>query len=185
MVVPGRPLREPLSEISAPPCELLCPAVVTKPLAIFLVPGLRPADPLSFSAVLLALGISLRHDGTSGANTKLASDVSTKVTATPSEGIEVAENQSNDTENATAFVSLPYATDPETLEGGAVVRVLLSRSALASLGLPVANMEATEQIPADIVLSEDGAPQAIRLVSQAQVDYSVTASLGGTNESQR
>jgi hypothetical protein len=134
------------------------------------------------AAVLLALGISLRHAGTPAANTRLASGVSAEVAGTSPEGIEVAENQSNDSENATAFVSLPYATDPETLEGGAVVRVLLSRSALASLGLPVANMEATEQIPADIVLSEDGAPQSIRLVSQAQVDYSVAASLGGTNE---
>lgn len=155
------------------------------------------------AAVLLALGISLRHSGTSDAKTQIANSVSssesaevgTKVSGTSPGAVEVAENQSADSEaaaeNATAFVSLPYATDPETLEGGSVVRVLLSRSALASLGLPVANMGVTEQIPADIVLSEDGAPQAIRLVSQAQADYSmepVTASLaswGGTNEPQR
>jgi hypothetical protein len=151
------------------------------------------------AAALLTLGISLRHSEALGTKPQLASslsgEVGAKVSGTSSEAIEVAENQSKDsenvTENATAFVSLPYATDPETLEGGSVVRVLLSRPALASLGLPVANMGATEQIPADIVLSEDGAPQAIRLVSQAQADYSmepVTASLaswGGTNEPQR
>ena len=32
--------------------------LVAKPLAIFLVPGLKPADPLSFSAVLLALALT-------------------------------------------------------------------------------------------------------------------------------
>ena len=64
------------------------------------------------------------------------------------------------------FVSLPYADDPATLEGGAVVRVVLSGSALASLGMPVPDLELTDQIPADILLSEDGAPQAVRLVSQ-------------------
>jgi hypothetical protein len=75
-----------------------------------------------------------------------------------------------DSQDATGFVSLPYAADPATLEDGAVVRVVLSRSALASLGLPVADVGASEQVPADIVLSEDGAPQAIRLVSQASLE---------------
>ena len=31
---------------------------VTKPLAIFLVPGIRPADPLTFSAVILVLAFT-------------------------------------------------------------------------------------------------------------------------------
>jgi hypothetical protein len=84
--------------------------------------------------------------------------------------VEVAENRLPDSPDETAFVSLPYAADPATLENGAVVRVVLSRSALASLGLPVADVGVTEQVPADIVLSEDGAPQAIRLVAQADLD---------------
>jgi hypothetical protein len=37
---------------------LFVAVLVAKPLAIFLVPGLRPADPLSFSAVLLALALT-------------------------------------------------------------------------------------------------------------------------------
>ena len=76
----------------------------------------------------------------------------------------------DDSEYATAFVPLPYADDPTAVDGGTVVRVILSRPALASLGLPVADMGATDQIPADLVLSEDGSPQAIRLVSQSQID---------------
>jgi hypothetical protein len=140
------------------------------------------------AAVLLALGISVRHGGTPGKDTKISSSVSSEAAETSQAALEVGDNQSADSENATAFVSLPSATDPGTLEDGMMVRVLLSRSALASLGLPVANMGATEQIPADIVLSEDGAPQAIRLVSQEQVDYSLgteTASLGGTDGPQQ
>jgi hypothetical protein len=144
---------------------------------------LRIAALATAAAVLLTLGLSLHYREklnvrTPSANAPVANSVADQ------EITEVADNQSADLENATDFVPLPSATDPETLEGGAVVRVLLSRTALASLGLPVVNMGAAEQVPADIVLSEDGAPQAIRLVSQEQVDYSVEpvlASWGETN----
>ena len=37
----------------------------------------------------------------------------------------------------TANIPLPYADDPAALEGGAMVRVALPRSALASYGLAV------------------------------------------------
>jgi putative ABC transport system permease protein len=37
---------------------LLVSLLIAKPLTIFLVPGLKPADPLSFSAVLLALALT-------------------------------------------------------------------------------------------------------------------------------
>jgi hypothetical protein len=76
----------------------------------------------------------------------------------------------DDSEYATNFVSLPYADDPGTLEDATVVRVTLSRAALASFGVPVADMGSAEQIPADIALSEDGVPQAIRLVANADLD---------------
>jgi hypothetical protein len=52
------------------------------------------------------------------------------------------------------------------VEDDAVVRVVLSRSALASLGLPVAETDGGETVSADLRVSEDGTPQAIRLVSQ-------------------
>ena len=74
-----------------------------------------------------------------------------------------------DSSYATNFISLPYADDPGTLDGGTVVRVTLSRAALASFGVPVAELS-TDRIPADIALSEDGVPQAIRLVANADLN---------------
>ena len=70
------------------------------------------------------------------------------------------------TEYATAYVPLPYAYDPADLEGGAVVRVVLPRAALVSYGLPIEGMGVSEQVTADMVVSQDGTPQAIRLVRQ-------------------
>jgi hypothetical protein len=120
------------------------------------------------AAILLAFGVSLRHG--SVFHGKSTPDTSANGAAALVSPVEVAENRLPDSPDETAFVSLPYAADPATLENGAVVRVVLSRSALASLGLPVADVGVTEQVPADIVLSEDGAPQAIRLVAQADLD---------------
>jgi hypothetical protein len=142
---------------------------------------LRIAVLATAAAVLLTLGLSLHYrqrllEGGRSANISVANSPAGQ------EITEVADNQSVDSENATDFVPLPSATDPETLDGGAVVRVLLSRTALASLGVPVANMGAAEQVPADILLSEDGAPQAIRLVSQEQVDYSAEPTLAAWGE---
>ena len=70
-------------------------------------------------------------------------------------------------EYATAYVPLPYADDPSALEGGSVVRVTLARSTLEAYGLPVDGLEAGDRVTADMIVSEDGTPQAIRLVSVA------------------
>jgi hypothetical protein len=76
-------------------------------------------------------------------------------------------NPPDDNEYAEEFVPLPYADDPAALEGGAIVRVTLPRSALASFGLPLTESDGTDRVAADLVVSQDGTPQAIRLVSQA------------------
>ena len=65
---------------------------------------------------------------------------------------------------------LPYAYDPSELEGGAVVRVVLPRAALVSYGLPVEGMGVGDNVTADLVLSQDGTPQAIRLVARANAN---------------
>lgn len=78
----------------------------------------------------------------------------------------VAENRIAESDSATAFVPLPYADGSTSSDNGAIVQVVLSRPALASLGLPVVDIGATDRIPAEIIVSEDGAPQAIRLVAQ-------------------
>lgn len=74
---------------------------------------------------------------------------------------------SSDNEYATAFVPLPYADDPSETQGGAVVRVNLPRASLVSMGVPVAGLNPGGHVIADLMLSEDGTPQAIRLVSQS------------------
>ncbi|MGH9715686.1 MAG: hypothetical protein ACRD4R_03010 [Candidatus Acidiferrales bacterium] len=69
-------------------------------------------------------------------------------------------------EDASAFIPLPDAGDPALLDDGAVVRVVMPRADLASFGLPVEAMEGDGTVKADLIVSADGTPQAIRLVSQ-------------------
>jgi predicted anti-sigma-YlaC factor YlaD len=141
------------------------------------------------AAIFLALGLTLHRQqpvtpgGT--ASTGLAS------TQTPNEqpatktsdgnaqaGESTAQTAANaaqaagsaESEYATAYMPLPYAYDPSELEGGAVVRVMLPRAALASYGLPVEGMGVTDQVTADMVVSQDGTPQAIRLVAQSDTN---------------
>jgi hypothetical protein len=76
------------------------------------------------------------------------------------------EIDASDSEYATSFVPLPYADDPSAVDDGAVVRVEIPRAALASFGLPVAAMESDGTVRADLIVSADGTPQAIRLVPQ-------------------
>jgi hypothetical protein len=71
------------------------------------------------------------------------------------------------TEDASTFYPLPYADDSASFDGGAVIRVSVPRSALASWGLPVSGIGGSGPIPADVVVSADGTPQAIRLVSES------------------
>lgn len=141
------------------------------------------------AAILFVLGISLRHrfvqSPPSERTANLASTSrqasSTAVVPSESHAVEPALNPAASATSAAkaasplkaaesqmdqAFVTLPYADDPEDLEGGAIVRVNLSRAALASFGLPVSDAGDPELIPADIIVSADGTPQAVRLVSQ-------------------
>ena len=85
--------------------------------------------------------------------------------ATPQVAAKPA-NELEETEIAQNFTPLPYADDDSMMEGGSVVRVILSRSALASFGVSLSGVENREQIPADLVVSADGTPEAIRLVAQ-------------------
>jgi len=127
------------------------------------------------AGVLLAAAISLHHRSLSdvGSHAGLQPGTRSTVASNASNG-EAAESsidaQSVGSEYASAFVPLPYADDPSTVEGGMIVRVSLSQPALASMGLPVTDLGAADQIPADLVLSEDGTPQAIRLVSQTSAN---------------
>lgn len=110
------------------------------------------------AAVLVVLGISVRRF--------VPSTRGTAAVVTPS-GTAVADagEQTSAADGAENFVALAYGDDDSSAEDGAIVRVLMPRSTLASLGIPVADI-GDERVPAEVVLGEDGTPQAIRLVSQ-------------------
>lgn len=146
------------------------------------------------ATVLLALDLSLhRHNlvapggnGSSGVNSAQTSaqgsapafDNSaarkTPMPATNSSSQAASDSASaaasDESEYATAYMPLAGAYDPSELEGGAVVRVVLPRAALVSYGLPVEGMGVAEHVTADMVVSQDGTPQAIRLVAQANAN---------------
>ena len=135
------------------------------------------------AAVFLALGLWLQHFGFPMKNAAPSSLAVTAqnngAVASPSWGeTQPAESRTETSatmadladeaglDTAQGFTPLPYADDPSMIEGGSVVRVILSRSALASFGVPLTGVESADQIPADLVVSQDGTPEAIRLVAQ-------------------
>jgi len=74
-------------------------------------------------------------------------------------------NLEAESQNDAAFIRLPYSDDPDSLENDAVVRVVLTPATLASFGLPVTGLGSGEPVQADLAVSQDGMPQAVRLVS--------------------
>jgi hypothetical protein len=132
------------------------------------------------AAVLVVVGLSLyqfhrpgpaplgTEAGPVSGSTRLQAKHSPVATANPDQtgATESAQVQQEDSDTSARFIALPYADDPQGLEGGAIVRVELSGPALASLGMPVSLAGSSGSIPADLLVSDDGTPQAIRLVSQ-------------------
>jgi hypothetical protein len=145
------------------------------------------------AAILLALGISLHHrlapSPDSGSVAKTPTGLSAPLAGNSGEAAGTVEIQGSGSNSAAtggrgpsfqsapsseqsdsgytaAFIPLRYAADPAAADEGAIIRVVLSRSALASLGLPVTEIASEERVRADLVVSEDGTPQAIRVVSQ-------------------
>jgi hypothetical protein len=127
------------------------------------------------AAMLLAVGFSLHHFVSLRGNG--APRVAQVINA-PSSSAAVAAGSGNspssvnlidaDDSEYASFVPLPYADDPSALDEGTVVRVEMPRAALASFGLPVAAMESDGTVRADLIVSADGTPQAIRLVPQGR-----------------
>ncbi|HZS71804.1 MAG TPA: hypothetical protein VFA13_08210 [Candidatus Acidoferrum sp.] len=93
----------------------------------------------------------------------------TRNSASASVQFSSGAGQDADTDAATRFASndsgftqLPGALMSEQ-EETSVVRVSMPRSALSSLGLPVNEENASEWIQVDLLVTDDGDPQAIRL----------------------
>jgi hypothetical protein len=69
-----------------------------------------------------------------------------------------------DQEGADSFVPLSGTFDLASWSEDPIVRVVLSGEDLESLGLPVGD-SGDEQVVADLIIANDGTPQAIRVVS--------------------
>jgi hypothetical protein len=122
------------------------------------------------AAVLLAVGFSLYHFMGRKGNEVLGVAQVVSGPSSPAAGSGNSTSSANlidgDDSEYASFVPLPYADDPSALDEGTVVRVEMPRAALASFGLPVAAMESDGTVRADLIVSADGTPQAIRLVGQ-------------------
>jgi hypothetical protein len=119
------------------------------------------------AAILLAMGLGVQHRIASRSSTAVQSAKLAPDSSAAAVDNTAATNEQVEDEYASGFVPVPYADDPAALEGGAIVRVTLPRSALPSFGLPITESEGSDSVFADLVVSEDGTPQAIRLVSDA------------------
>jgi len=74
------------------------------------------------------------------------------------------ESATGQQEEVTDFVAFYPGADVGSLDSGALVRVRMPSSALESFGLPVAQGSEDEWVSADLLVGEDGSPQAIRFV---------------------
>jgi hypothetical protein len=73
-----------------------------------------------------------------------------------------AENLSAAAEDTSEFLPLPGMV-PTDAEDAPVVRVRMQRAALAAWGFPVSEDRAEEWIQVDLLVGDDGQPQAVRL----------------------
>lgn len=90
---------------------------------------------------------------------------STSVAPSTSDSVQHASLQT-ESQNEAAFIRLPYSDDFGSLDNYTIVRVVLTPATLASLGLPVTGIGSNEPVQADLAVSDDGTPQAVRLVSE-------------------
>jgi hypothetical protein len=76
-----------------------------------------------------------------------------------------------DSELASAFVPLPFGEDPMLPEDEVVVRVSLPPAAFASFGVPVSDAGRDKNVLADVIVGEDGTPQAVGVVDERYDAY--------------
>jgi hypothetical protein len=94
--------------------------------------------------------------------TKVNTAVQNSQGTAPEQGeVLVASNDSGE------FTLLPDST-PAAPEDTTVVRVQMQRAALGALGLPVSEEHAGDWIQVDLLVGDDGLPQAVRLPTTTQ-----------------
>jgi hypothetical protein len=73
------------------------------------------------------------------------------------------------TEVATEFMPIGYLNPAALQDGGQIVRVEVSRTTLASFGIPVNMDRYNEKVKADVLLGVDGMAHAIRFVQEKKL----------------
>lgn len=79
-------------------------------------------------------------------------------------GEAAEEGAATQPEEVTEFMAFYPGADLSALDSGALVRVRVPSSALGSFGLPVGQGSEDQWVSADLLVGEDGSPQAIRFV---------------------
>jgi hypothetical protein len=113
--------------------------------------------------------ISLQGANTSATNSANASASANDAAASPAAA--AIDNYPTEPANESTLVAANDAEDFTLLPGsmaqeagdGSVVRVRMQRGALGDLGLPVNEERANEWIQVDLLVGQDGQPQAVRL----------------------
>ena len=82
-----------------------------------------------------------------------------------SSATDLAQSTTADAAWSNGFVALPDSATGDSLDGGAILRIEMPASALASLGLPTTGAEGDQLVPADVVVGQDGTLRAIRLAT--------------------
>jgi hypothetical protein len=122
-------------------------------------------------AILVLGGLLLFQTRFSGTKWEQAKTPATKVPPVvrydaSRQGSGNLQLETANTEIATEFFSLaPSNQAPGSLQR---VRVMLPRNALLQFGLPMNEERSAEPITADLLVSEEGTPRAIRFVQQVQ-----------------
>jgi len=62
------------------------------------------------------------------------------------------------------FIPLPYAGEAASTDDAHLIRVEMPRSALVTLGVPVAEDDTEEFVEAEVLLGMGGAPEAVRIL---------------------
>jgi hypothetical protein len=114
--------------------------------------------------------ISLNSTNTA-ANTNASASANQVSGTTPSTVPSYIDNYPTEAANESTLVAANDAEDFTLLPGsmsqeagdGSVVRVRMQRGALGDLGLPVNEERANEWIQVDLLVGQDGQPQAVRL----------------------
>jgi hypothetical protein len=109
-----------------------------------------------------------QHDTTQGTSGLAKNAGRANVVAEAGKATNVIDSNSTNENSLLAdnsageFTLLPGSLPQET-DGAAIMRVRLQRGALGALGLPVNQELAGEWIQVDLLVGEDGQPQAVRL----------------------